>query len=279
MSYKTILAYLPSVDRVPAVMEVALSVARKQDAHLIGLHVIPQVPLYGAVVAQVPQEVIDQQQDAFREDAERIKGAFEEATRSTDVKTEWRCELARYGDLAEDIIENGLCADLIVAGQESTDWFEGRGDMPARMVFGTGRPVLLVPAAGSFADFGERVMVAWNQSRESARAAFDAIPLLTHAKTVRVLAINPSHDESDNMLSPSDDLALALSRHGVETEAASTVTTELSVGDELLSRLADHGCDLLVMGCYGHSRLRETIFGGATHHILRHMTVPVLMSH
>ncbi len=279
MSYKTILTYLPSVERLPAVLDVAFSVVAKQDAHLIGLHVIPQVPLYGAVAAQIPQEVIDRQKDAFHEDAERVRQAFEDATGSTDVKSEWRCETARYGDVVEDIIESGLCADLIIAGQESTDWYEGRSDLPARIVLGTGRPVLLVPAAGRFREVGERVVVAWNQSRESARAAFDAMPLMKQAETVRVLAVNPSHAESHNMLSPSDDLALALSRHGIETEAASTVTTELSVGDELLSRLADQGCDLLVMGCYGHSKVRETIFGGATRHILRHMTVPVLMSH
>lgn len=279
MTYKTILTYLPSAERMSALLDVALPIAAKQDAHLIGLHIIPQVALYGAVAAQIPQDVIDRQQATMREEADVLKQAFEDKVASSGVLTEWRCEEARYGDLAEDIIGQALCADLIIASQETSDWFEGRGDLPARIVMGTGHPVLLVPAAGSFNGIGERVVVAWNQTRESARAAFDAVPLMRDAKSVRVLAVNPDNGEGHNVLSPSDDLALCLSRHGITTEAASTVTAELSVGDELLSRLADQGCDLLVMGCYGHSRLRETIFGGATRHILKHMTVPVLMSH
>lgn len=279
MSYKTILTYLSSAERAKALIDVSLAIAGKQEAHLIGLHVIPQVPVYGAVAAQIPQEVVDRQRDVMREDAEVIQKVFEDAVQGSGVRTEWRCEEADYGDLAQDIIEQALCVDLVVAGQETSDWFEGRGDLPARIVMGSGRPVLLVPSEGTFNGVGERVVVAWNQSRESARAAFDAMPLMQDAKSVRVLAVNPGNGQGHNAFSPSEDLALCLSRHGIKTEAASTVTTELSVGDELLSRLADHGSDLLVMGCYGHSRLRETIFGGATRHILKHMTVPVLMSH
>ena len=279
MSYKTILTYLSSAERAGALIDVSLAIARRQEAHLIGLHVVPQVPVYGAVAAQIPQEVIDRQRDVMREDAEVMQKVFEDAVKGSGVQTEWRCEEAQYGDLAQDIIDQALCVDLVVASQETTDWFEGRGELPARIVMGSGRPVLLLPNAGKFNGIGERVVVAWNQSRESARAAFDAMPLMKDAKSVRVLAVNPSNGQGHNAFSPSEDLALCLSRHGIQTEAASTVTSELSVGDELLSRLADYGSDLLVMGCYGHSRLRETIFGGATRHILKHMTVPVLMSH
>ena len=96
-----------------------------------------------------------------------------------------------------------------MASQETTDWFEGRGELPARIVMGSGRPVLLLPNAGEFNGIGERVVVAWNQSRESARAAFDAMPLMKDAKSVRVLAVNPSNGQGHNAFSPSEDLPSA----------------------------------------------------------------------
>jgi len=122
--------------------------------------------------------------------------------------------------------------------------------------------------------------VAWNGTRESARAAFDALPLLAKAKSVKLLWINPSTENGGNGNGmPGSELATALSRHGVKVEAGHSAVRDVGVGDELLSRAADQGTDLLVMGAYGHSRVREYVFGGATRHILQHMTVPVLFSH
>lgn len=105
----------------------------------------------------------------------------------------------------------------------------------------------------------------------------DALPLLKLAKAVTVLSIDPERDTGDRM--PSADTALHLARHGVAAEGTSTLGLDISVGDLLLSRAADLGADLIVMGAYGHSRVREFVLGGATRHILQHMTVPVLMSH
>jgi nucleotide-binding universal stress UspA family protein len=118
--------------------------------------------------------------------------------------------------------------------------------------------------------------VAWNHSRESARAAFDALPLLKMAATVRVLAVNSPVDGVDN---PSQGLAASLTRHGVNAEAAISNTTQQSEAEELLGELRRSNSDMLVMGCYGHSRLREFVLGGATRNVLNKMSVPVLMSH
>jgi nucleotide-binding universal stress UspA family protein len=120
------------------------------------------------------------------------------------------------------------------------------------------------------------VLVAWNGSREAARAAHDALPLLQQADQVHVLAINPGADAGDI---PTAEISQHLARHNVRVEASQLVAKDLDVGDVLLSRAADLGSDLIVMGAYGHTRLRETILGGATKHLLAHMTVPVLMSH
>jgi len=145
------------------------------------------------------------------------------------------------------------------------------------LALGVGRPVLIVPRYGTFETVGERVLVAWNGSREATRAVHDALPLLKLASSVTVLSIDPEHDTGDRI--PGADIALHLARHGVAAEGMSTVGLDISVGDLLLSRAADLGADLIVMGAYGHSRVRELVLGGATRHILQHMTVPVLMSH
>src|SRR5262249_44560338 len=121
---------------------------------------------------------------------------------------------------------------------------------------------------------GERVLVAWAHSREATRAVHDALPLLKLAKSVTVMEVNPEPDHLGGA-----DIALHLTRHGVKAEVASTTSGDINNGDAILSRAADLTADLLVMGGYGHSRLREFAFGGVTRHILEHMTLPVLMSH
>jgi nucleotide-binding universal stress UspA family protein len=105
----------------------------------------------------------------------------------------------------------------------------------------------------------------------------DALPLLTRAKSVTIMEVNPRPGDAPHV--PGADIARHLARHGVKAEASSIAGADIDVGDMILSRLSDLGADLLVMGAYGHSRLREFAFGGATRHLLGHMTVPVLMSH
>lgn len=279
MSPKTILAYLPNPETVPSLLRLATALATKHDAHLIGLKVVARVPLYGALAVEIPNDVIEKQRQAMREEAAIVKTMFEEAVERAGCRGEWRSYDAVYSDLGSEVIKQGLTSDLIIIGQEDNDPFDAWADLPPRVVLGCGRPVLVVPSAGKFDDVGKRPMIAWNSSREAARAAFDALPLIEHADVVEILAVNPSERRGEESFTPGDDLALALSRHGIKAETATSATSEIKVGDELLSRLADKGCDLLVMGCYGHSRIRETLFGGATRHLLAHMTVPVLMSH
>ena len=120
-------------------------------------------------------------------------------------------------------------------------------------------------------------MIAWKAGRESARAVFDALPLLQGAENMHILEIKGRGDESS--MSPDTSIAASLARHGIKPTIRTSVAPDISVGDEILSRLSDLDADLLVMGAYGHSRMRELVFGGVTRHIARHMTVPTLFSH
>ncbi len=279
MSLKTILAYLPNPETAAELLRLATALAKKHDAHLIGLKIVARVPLYGALAVEIPGDVVEKQRQAMRDEAVAVESVFEEAIDRAGCRGEWRTYDAIYSDLAGEVVKQALTSDLIIIGQEDNDPFDAWADLPPRVVMGCGRPVLVMPSAGKFDDVGKRPMIAWNASRESARAAFDALPLIEDAEVVNILAVNQTESRGEESFTPGDGLALALSRHGVKAETATSTTSELKVGDELLSRLADKGCDLLVMGCYGHSRVREMLFGGATRHLLAHMTVPVLMSH
>jgi nucleotide-binding universal stress UspA family protein len=137
---------------------------------------------------------------------------------------------------------------------------------------------MVVPYVGRYPDVGRNVVVAWKSGRESARAMFDALPLLKTANSVKILEVKERAD-ADSALAPDTSIAASLARYGIKPTIRTTVAGDIGVGDEILSRLADENADLLVMGAYGHSRFREILFGGVTRHIAKHMTVPTLFSH
>ena len=175
----------------------------------------------------------------------------------------------------------GRYSDILVTSQSepgkagaSTEY-----DLPAELVMSVGRPVLAVPYAGDFTGPPKHVAVAWNGSREATRAVGDAAPFLEGADKVSVISINEKDLGDAGYNSPSADLAAFLERHGVKAATEPITADDIDISDMLLSRIADFGVDMIVMGAYGHSRVRELVMGGATHGILRHMTVPVLMSH
>ena len=171
-------------------------------------------------------------------------------------------------------------ADLVVASQTDLDWAGTEDlDVADRLVIESGRPVLIVPNAGMHNRIGDKVLVAWNARREAARAVFDALPLLQGAKDVKVVWVNPQSERELAQDIPAADICAALARHGVKCQATEQVAPRAGVGETLLACAKDFKADLIVMGCYGHTRLREFVFGGASRHVLAHMSVPVMMSH
>jgi nucleotide-binding universal stress UspA family protein len=172
-------------------------------------------------------------------------------------------------------------ADLLVIGQrDPTEEHSSveEGQLAASVALACGRPVLVAPFAGPSHVPPRRVLVAWSSSRESMRAVTDALPLLRGAEKVTVLSVNAPDTDAD---APVAGAACAhyLARHGITVEASSDAGIEIDVGNYLLSRAADLSADLIVMGAYGHSRMREWALGGVTRTMLQHMTVPVLLSH
>lgn len=283
MSYKTILAHLHSSKRAPAILDAVRRVAEQHQAHVIGLHTSLENVLdgIGDMIYTSPR-MLEHFRKARQDEAETVKASFENAMTSLKgVTHEWRCTTKNYLDaLFDEVVAESRSADLVIAdGRPHTDPLSAWSDMPIRLIMECGRPVLLVPPAGIGATLGEHIQVAWNGTRESARAAFDALPLLQKALQVTVLAIL-SGDEPDHMLPGSAEaLMLTLGRHGIKAGCGLVSAGGQSEAECLISNIAERGCDTLVMGCYGHSRFREMVFGGVTRHILNHMPVPVLISH
>ena len=279
MTYKTILVQCSDEPRLPGVLGPAIAVARRCEAHLIAMSVLPPVIVDPALTPGGIVTIIDSHRKAYERERSRMKEVFESAVRAAGISAEWLAEDAGNGSVWSKIVGYGRSVDLIVAPQADPQWsYTELVEAPAELVLQSGRPVLFIPNIGNHADFGKRVLIAWNGRRESARAAYDALPLLKLAEEVSVLWINPEKDKTAQDI-PGGDLCAALARHGIKCEAAAIDRPEQSVGETLLARVRYTHADMLVMGCYGHSRLREFILGGATQKVLAEMSVPVLMAH
>ena len=276
MNYKTILVHIDSGKRCATRVDVAIRLAIQHEAHLVGLYALVPFVLPGYLIAQAGREVIETQKNAAVKEMARAEAAFTKQSSNAGLSDiEWRSSL---NDPVDAMAMHARYADLVVIGQSDPANDSGTAlDFPERMVLSSGRPVLILPNIGSFPTIGKRVLIAWNASHEATRAVTDAIPLLRLADNVNVMAINPEHGVHGSV--PGAEIALYLARHGVHIEVKTDHGAGIDVGNEILSRAADFAADLIVMGGYGHSRLKEWVLGGATLTILETMTVPVLMSH
>ncbi len=276
MGYKTILVHIDPGKRCGVRVDVAIRLAQSHDAHLVALHAIPPFEPPGYVMAEMGPAILEAQKHAAAAEMARTEAEFNKQTEAAGFSNfEWRTAI---DDPADAMTLHARYADLVVIGQsDAANSAQISGDFPERLVLSAGRPILILPSAGSIPSVGKRILVAWNPSREATRAVTDSIPLLRLATTVHVMAVNPKHGEHGSV--PGADIGLYLARHGVRVEVKSDHGAEIDIGNELLSRAADLDADLIVMGGYGHSRLQEWVLGGATRTILASMTAPVLMSH
>jgi len=282
MALKDILVHLDTTTRCAVRLEAAARLAVQNGAHLTGLHVI-DIPsanyFYGAAMPFVPanpEEIVERIRAEATEAAAPVEAAFRDCVRRNAIAGEWRM---LEGTPHTTVALHARYADLTVVGQPNPDERQADDAVTLTTVMTSGRPVLAIPFAGDFPIIGEHVLIAWNASREAARAVNDALPLLTGAKQVTILAINPQRGLAGQGDVPAADIALHLTRHGVKAEAAHTVARDISDGEALLSYAADIGADLIVAGAYGHSRARELVFGGVTRTLIAEMTAPVLLSH
>ena len=277
MTFKTILVHLCDKDRASRLLQAAIPIARIFDAHLIGMGIVPPFVIIPTGESAGTTVTIDEHREAYRSDLAAMKASFAESTNGQTFTSGWHEEDAGMGTVPAILIEEGRLADLVVISQRSTAWGQSNlFEAPERLALESGRPILLVPNAGDINMPPKRITIAWNEKREAARAVFDALPLLQQAEAVNIISLTTTSGSSDL---PGAEICATLSRHGVKCEATSAQALEPDVGVEILRHAKAFGSDLLVMGCYGHSRLREFILGGASRDILAQTDVPVLLSH
>lgn len=280
MSYKTILLHCNDMRRIGRLLVPAVQLAETFQAHLIGLSIVPPIAILSTGAPGSTPIIVDDHCKLYREHNPAMRSAFENATRGRGFVSEWRDDEADAFGVGDRVLQYARAADLVIASQSDRNWATTDTlDVADRLAIESGRPVVIVPLTEPREHIGERVLVAWNARREAARAVFDALPILQRAKEVRVVWVNPEteHEQGKDILAA--DVCAALARHGVRCEATEQVRPRTNVGETLLACAKDHGADLMVMGCYGHTRLREFVFGGATRHVLRNLSLPVLMAH
>ncbi|HEV2187412.1 MAG TPA: universal stress protein [Stellaceae bacterium] len=277
MSFKDILVYVDSTGASRLRLQVALTLAGRFDARLSGLHVIPKPdvpPYFKPSVVERVAKIYSQNAKVAAAQAETL---FREETRAGGITSTWECTA---GDMEELIAERARFADLLVLGQFDTENPPTISSflLPAKVVFGSAAPILVIPNTGKFGDAGRHPLIAWDGSREAARAISDALPLLKGAEKVSLLSIDPlrqGHMHDGTHLS---EIVAHLARHGVVATAKEIALVAPRVTNDLLEHASRIGADLLVMGAYGHSRVWEFVVGGTTQDLLEKTTIPVLMS-
>lgn len=274
---KTILVSLNNIDAFESTMNAASALAQRHDAHIIGLYVIPSIIVYSAPYGYGGGMQYVDRTKYYKSNASKIEQEFEEFVRRDGLKGEWRQVNSDGYYLSHTIVEHGREADMVVMSN-LTRGMDQEGfdtELCARVVQECGRPVLMIPASKRKRFKMKKAIIGWDGSREAARAAFDAIPLLQMADKTSVICVNPKKEMEIYDELPGTELAAALDRHGINAITES-IKTRKRVGAALLERAET--ADLMVIGAYGHSRLRENILGGVTSRTLKKMTCPVLMS-
>lgn len=269
MSLKNLMVHLDQGERTQVRLELAASLARHHQARLVGVFAQRAEPHAGGRAVTWPDPDYVAARDAS-------KAAFEAATNGL-AQAEWHdvnrgsdAEVLRY------VTNLARHTDLVVLGQHQPEvpaWVPE--ELAREVIMDSGRPVLVIPYAGSFTEVGRHPLVAWNDSRAAAHALNDALPLIEGCREAMVLSFAARREDGDACCA---EVVRHLATHGIQSKAELMVVQDFGIMDMLLNRVTDRDADLLVMGAHGQIGFPFVSRGGGTRYILEHMTVPVLMS-
>jgi nucleotide-binding universal stress UspA family protein len=271
MPFKHILLHLDATEQCAKRVKIALDLAKEGNGHVTALFCQTD-PEISAIVGRHP---VSDKLRALAEEAEKtFMAAGQDAGVSCSVKNTL---CTSHAQVIQAVTWAARTCDMAVLGQY--DWSKNDKGVPSdlaeNVIIHSGRPALVIPFAGEFPKVGSRCLVAWNGGREAARALNDAIPMMKGCEIVEIYAI-----QKEGVKRPgADDLVSHLEKYNVNAKAVRDKQEGASVTDLLLSHAADEGSNLIVMGAHGHYGVSHMLKGGNTREILKHMTVPVLMSH
>jgi nucleotide-binding universal stress UspA family protein len=273
MSYKSILVQILETDEADECLRLAVNLANLFESRVIGVGAEPfQIPAT-AEYGYIDGALYQQMQDDIRARLKNAEARFHKLVGTVKGGISCLTEM----DYPETVIaRHARAADLVIASRP-TDRRPYAVAKPSAIMMEAGRPVLLPPKGRDGLSL-KNIVVAWKDTREARRAVADALPFLKQAKTVNIVGVVESSDYADSP-SPLKDVAAYLDRHGIYSETE-TVTADKKAISECLHNAAErHGADLIVSGAYGHSRLREWVFGGVTSDFIDGIPKFVLFSH
>jgi nucleotide-binding universal stress UspA family protein len=274
MGLKTILVHLANDEDHVARLATAMRLAKRHGAHLIALYITRPAERPAEVAGRTASLAYMRESAAEAEARARaVESEFTATCEREGLSYDWVMEDSEH---LSSLAQRAHAADLVIVSRGPDVHFEDRFRLrlSEELVLVTGLPILILPPGAPALDPGQRVFVCWKPTREAVRALRDSLPLLAAAKSVHLGLVNPDKGDSVAAL----EIQQYLSRHGIKAQTLD-LPAQGSIGETLLAGAAAHGCDLIVSGAYGHTRLREVLTGGVTRSMLRHATVPLLLSH
>ncbi len=278
MGPKTILVCLTTPANAQNLLKVAVPLARKHNAHLIGLHTIEALLVYPGIAMHIPDETFAAFNASQKESAEEIKSIFTQHTQSEDFVSEYRLLRAEAVSASERIIESARAADLVIMAHEDkeTDRYDQR-NAQSQVIRESGRPVIVVPANYDGPEIGTNLLLGWSDTREATRAAHDMIGLADAGANLTVLRVGKAPKGS---LGDGDaiDVVEMFARHGLKTTLEHREAMGNSISEVLNTVAFEKGADLIATGAFGHSRAYDFVLGATTYALLREQKLPVLFS-
>jgi nucleotide-binding universal stress UspA family protein len=276
MSLKTILVHLANDAEHRSRLKVALNLARQHGAKVFALFIATPIGMPPAIAGRGASAVfLAEATKHAREVAAKLEKEFHAACEEDGIENAW---LLVEGDHVDLMAEHAHTADIIIAGQPVIEHLEDhfRLRLPEELVMQSGLPVLVVPRGyDAEKPLGKKIVVAWKGTRECVRAVRDSLSILGEADKVLVLTVGAREGDALSKLEVMEHLR----RHGIDGEAHNLAEIPGSVGQAIIDFTESHGCDMIVLGAYGHARWRQILLGGVTHEVLQESNVPLLMSH
>lgn len=276
MALTTILVHLADDADSPARLAVAETLAKAHGAHVTALFLTQPLGLAAVTGRGLSRAYLEDAAERAQERARAVETDFREQAERLGLSHDW---IVADADHLEALKTHTHAADLVIVSRVPDQALEDhvRLHMAEELVLATGLPVLILPEgfAAPAAPLGQRILVGWKHTRETVRALRDSLPLLQRARRVLLTTVRPQEGDALAAL----EMTQYLRRQGVTADTLDVDAEHGGIAPTLLAVAEAHGCDLLVAGAYGHSRLREILFGGVTRTLFRTSRIPLLLSH
>lgn len=278
MLIRTILVCLTTPEHAETLMKLAVPLARRHDAHLIGLHTIEALVVYPGIAMHIPQATFAAFNQSQTDAGLRIERIFDKYTEAEEIQSEYRMIRAEAVSANVRMVESARAADLVIMAREDaeTDRLDQR-DAQVQVIRECGRPVLVVPPGYEGSTPGDTLMLGWSDTREAARAAHDMVTLAQPGAQVTVLRVG-DHTGDSLRDSAAIDLVETLARHGLEATLDHREAGGHGIADVLNQCAFEQGADVIVTGAFGHSKVYDFVMGATTYALLKNARLPVLFS-